>query len=498
MDDTAKNTSQVNTKELTPKQKVVDALKNGNNVLVTVSTDPSVDQLASCIGLTLMMNKLDKHATAVFSGAVPSVLEFLEPGKTLEANTDSLRDFIISLDKAKADKLRYKVEDDVVKIFITPYRTSISGADLEFTQGQFNVDVVVALGVDDRGHLDNAIMENGQILHDAVVIDMSCGPRTPVDMGTINWHEENASSLSEMLVSISEAFGTGLLDTQMSTAFLTGIVAETDRFSNDRTTPKVMTMSAQLMAAGANQQLIANQLAIRPEPEPVAELMTDPVFGDVAPAETLPVEDHSGELKIDRQEPEDMPQAVEESPVDPMAPAPALSQDTSSVLEVQHEDHTTVDIDSVADKLDTADADITEQKTDDTPKKEDTSVIEIDDQGKLKDLAAEQEESEYERKSPKVIQPLNAAPDVPKTDLSEYKFDTPGSTPPPETRASTPEQTLADLEKAVDSPHLQQSESTTSSAEAQPAPPPLPPPMMPMYQPPPQNGDGELNLPNPQ
>ena len=63
-----------------------------------------------------------------------------------------------------------------------------------------------------------------------------------------------------MLVSVSEAFGTGLIDNQMATAFLTGIVAETKRFSNDKTSPKVMTMSAQLMAAGANQQLIVSKL----------------------------------------------------------------------------------------------------------------------------------------------------------------------------------------------------------------------------------------------
>jgi hypothetical protein len=52
----------------------------------------------------------------------------------------------------------------------------------------------------------------------------------------------------------------------MATAYLTGIVAETERFSNDKTSPKVMTMSAQLMAAGANQQLIATQLTpVEPE-----------------------------------------------------------------------------------------------------------------------------------------------------------------------------------------------------------------------------------------
>src|SRR5688572_23439633 len=93
------------------KQQLVDKIKASANLLVTVSANPSVDQLSSAIGLTLALNKPGKHATAVFSGEVPETIQFLQPEETLEKNTDSLRDFIIALDKAKADKLRYKVED---------------------------------------------------------------------------------------------------------------------------------------------------------------------------------------------------------------------------------------------------------------------------------------------------------------------------------------------------------------------------------------------------
>ena len=100
------------------KQQIVERIKQSSNILVTVSNDPSIDQLASCIGLTLLLNKMDKHATAVFSGHVPSIIEFLHPEKTIETNTDSLQDFIISLDKDKADKLRYKVENDVVEYLL--------------------------------------------------------------------------------------------------------------------------------------------------------------------------------------------------------------------------------------------------------------------------------------------------------------------------------------------------------------------------------------------
>src|ERR1044072_2060898 len=180
------------------KQQASERIKQANNILVTVSTSPSVDQLAACIGLTVALNKLGKHATAVCSGAIPSTLEFLQPEKTIERNTDSLRDFIIALDKSKADKLRYKVEDKVVKIFITPYKTSINEKDLEFSQGDFNVDVVLALGVHNQPDLDQAITSHGRIVHDAVVSTVNIKPGG--ELGTLNWLQQGASSLCELVV----------------------------------------------------------------------------------------------------------------------------------------------------------------------------------------------------------------------------------------------------------------------------------------------------------
>jgi hypothetical protein len=243
------------------KQQIVDKIKEKSNILVTVSTNPSVDELSAALGLTLLLNKMKKHTTAVFSGAIPPAITFLDPQKTFENTVDSLRDFIIALDKEKADHLRYKVEGDVVKIFITPYRTTITGDDLEFSQGDYNVELVLALGVQNRDELDNALAAHGRILHDATVASIMAGGEES-ELGGINWREQNASSLSEMIVGVTDTLKNDkpLLDEQIATAFLTGIVAATDRFSNDRTSSRVMTVAAQLMSAGANQQLIASKL----------------------------------------------------------------------------------------------------------------------------------------------------------------------------------------------------------------------------------------------
>jgi hypothetical protein len=245
------------------KQQIVEKIKAAATILVTVSDNPSVDALSAALGVTLLLDKLEKHPTAIFSGDVPPAISFLEPEKTFDTTTDSLRDFIIALDKSKADHLRYKVEGDAVRIFITPYKTTITQDDLEFSQGEVNVELVIALGVDNQDHLDKALEVHGQIFHDATIITVTAGDQTS-SLGGIDWHDAQASSLSEMVAGLAEALKTdktkSLLDAPVATALLTGIVAETDRFSNTHTTSRVMTVASQLMAAGADQQLIATKL----------------------------------------------------------------------------------------------------------------------------------------------------------------------------------------------------------------------------------------------
>lgn len=352
----------------TQKAQVVDRLKQANNILVTVSANPSVDQLSAAIGMTLLLNKLGKHATAVFSGNVPSILEFLEPSKTIETNTDSLRDFIISLDKSKADKLRYKVEDNHVRIFITPYRTSISDKDLVFSQGDFNVEVVLALGVAKQEDLDKAIAAHGRILHDATVIDVSVGQVT--GLGTMNIIDPKASSLCEILVGLGTALKPDVLDTQMATAFLTGIVAQTNRFSNEKTTSQTMETSSKLLAAGANQQLVATKL----QPPKPATPPPAPAAPKLAPV-TMP----------DSAAPASLPEPVAEE----------VAADGS--LQIDH--GPAVDLD-------------TYQLSDDDPDSK-VEQIHIDDQGHLKAVEAGEAEQDPSEPQKHVLQPLASQQTVP-------------------------------------------------------------------------------------
>ena len=238
---------------------VVNKIDESHNILVALSSDPSVDEMAAAIGLSLFLDRLGKRATAIYSGSTPNALEFLKPEETFEPSVDTLQDFVIALSKEKADHLRYKLDGDFVKIYITPYRARITEEDLDFSYGDFNVDLVLALDVANGIDLDSALREHGRIMHDAVIINITTG--NPGKLGEIEWSDKSASSVSEMIAKLLYSMSTKVkIEKEEATAFLTGIVAATNRFSNAKTTSDSMKLASRLMESGANQQLVSKNI----------------------------------------------------------------------------------------------------------------------------------------------------------------------------------------------------------------------------------------------
>ena len=76
---------------------IATKIGENKNVLIALSSDPSVDELAAAIGLSLYLDRIGKRATAIYSGATPNTLEFLKPEETFEPSADTLQDFVIAI-----------------------------------------------------------------------------------------------------------------------------------------------------------------------------------------------------------------------------------------------------------------------------------------------------------------------------------------------------------------------------------------------------------------
>lgn len=246
--------------ELTPKQQVSELVRQANTILLVTAREPNNDQLASLVALQAILAKLGKNVHAIVTDDLPKISAALDISK-VSRNLEGIRDFVVSLDlsQVEVDKLKYTIEDGKLNIIVTPHQGNFSAADASYSYGAYQLDLVIALGVPSLAKLDRLHEANPTIFDGIHLINMDYH-RINESYGSVNLVDQSASSVAEILVSVTESLGQGLIDAQVATAMLAGIMASTNRFSAPNTTPKAMTVAAQLMAAGAKQQEIVKVL----------------------------------------------------------------------------------------------------------------------------------------------------------------------------------------------------------------------------------------------
>ena len=253
----------VGSQEIT--DQVAEKIKHGTNILIALSKDPNLDEISAAIALAIILDQQKKHVTAIYSGKTPNALEFLKPEETFQKDTSSLQDFIIALNKSKADHLTYQIDGDYVKIFITPYKRQVTKEDLEYSYGDYNVDLVIVFNVNAGSEIDSALSEYGRIMHDATAINITSG--VPGHFADLEWSDPSKSSVCEMVYDLINVLDIDSISQEVATALLTGILSATERFANNRTKPTTMAVASKLMEAGADQQLISSNI-LKPEPSP--------------------------------------------------------------------------------------------------------------------------------------------------------------------------------------------------------------------------------------
>jgi nanoRNase/pAp phosphatase (c-di-AMP/oligoRNAs hydrolase) len=271
---------QAQTQQQTQKQQITDGVRQAHNIIVTVSQKPDIDQVSAAVALSQILTKLNKRVDAVVTSAVPASLSFLQTN-VLHKTFTGIRDFVISVDTAKteADKLKYVPEGGKLNIYITPFNGNFSNNDVSFSYGDYHAELVIALGASKLEEIDSSITSQTKLIEKVKIVSIHNKAVTAPGSNILEWSEQSASSICEMLMSLTEALQGGLVDAEIATSLLTGIIAKTDHFTNDNTTPKIMTMAAQLMAAGARRADIIKNLKEQLSDQAAASLGNHPLSG---------------------------------------------------------------------------------------------------------------------------------------------------------------------------------------------------------------------------
>lgn len=251
--------------ELGPKQQTTEQIKNATKILLLTHINPDGDALGSLLALYLALKELGKEVTAVISDQISPTLKFLPRIEEILKNFSAAKDFVITLDtsRVKVDRLGYKhlPEENKLNIVITPLGGSFEKEDVSFAQGATKFDLIIVLDSPDLERLGAIYESQSALFYEAPIVNIDHHAGNDY-FGKINWVDLTATSTAEILVSLIESLSREkpLLNEDIATALLTGIITDTGSFQNVNTTPKSLTVAAQLVAAGGRQQEVIRHI----------------------------------------------------------------------------------------------------------------------------------------------------------------------------------------------------------------------------------------------
>jgi len=239
-----------------PKQQFSELLKHSHDILIVTHEKPDGDALGGMLGLYLALLKLGKNVTAISSDPAPDAYSFLPTIDAINTQFRAQKDFIVTIDttKTKIDTLKYSAEDNKVNIVVTPQNGNLTEKDVSFSYHISKYDLIVAVDAANLELIGKIYEENRDLFSSVPVVNIDHHP-TGDYYGKINIVDPKASSACEVLTSILEAISPAqnLIDEDVATCLLAGIITDTDSFQLPNTSPKTLSIAASLLGKGGRQ-----------------------------------------------------------------------------------------------------------------------------------------------------------------------------------------------------------------------------------------------------
>jgi phosphoesterase RecJ-like protein len=244
---------------------IIKLIQESEKILVMPSSPPDGDSIGSAIALFHVLKKLDKEVTVVCSEPVPDIFQFLPTTNVIDNDLVTSNDFIVTLDcgKTKIDTIKTNLEDNKVNIIITPKTGSLGEKDVSYHYGPTKYDLIIVVDAGDISQLGKLYEDNAALFTQIPVINIDHHVSNN-HFGKINLVDIMASSTTELLIPIFEGLskesGKELINEDVATALLAGIITDTGSFQNANTNPKAFASAAHLLSYGARQQEIIQHI----------------------------------------------------------------------------------------------------------------------------------------------------------------------------------------------------------------------------------------------
>lgn len=247
---------------LTEIQQITETIKKSNHILITFKKDFSIDAAASALALYLFLKKQNKLVDVACSDFVlPKNLQFLSGSKKINSNLTNLQKFIIDIDidKSKIEEFSYNIEGDRLKIYITPKNGSLSNEDLKASASEYKYDLIITIDSPDLASLEKIYQNSTEFFYNTTIINIDHSAENE-HYGQINLTNMNAVATAEILYQLMSEVDKTLIDADIATSLLTGMVSKTKSFKTANVTPKTLEIAGDLINFGAQKEAVIKSL----------------------------------------------------------------------------------------------------------------------------------------------------------------------------------------------------------------------------------------------
>src|SRR3989338_1002952 len=247
---------------LTQEQQIFEQIKKASNILITFKKAWSVDAVASALALFLFLRKLDKQVeVAAEEYNLSKAFSFLRGYTEIKYQLDNLRRFIISLDvtNTKVSQIKYQQEKNKLNFIISPKDGWFTESDISSGASGFKYDLIIAVDTTDLESLGKIYDNDSEFFYQTPIINID-HISTNEGFGQINFIELTAVATAEIIFSLLESYSLDLIDENIATCLLAGMIAETKSFKTSNVTPQALLTASQLMSLGGRREEIVNHL----------------------------------------------------------------------------------------------------------------------------------------------------------------------------------------------------------------------------------------------
>lgn len=247
---------------LTQDQQIFEQIKKAKNILITFNKEWSGDDLASALAMYLYLKKLDKSITiAADKINKSSSFNFLPNYSKIENKLENLRKFIVSLDitNAKVGQIKYKVEENSLNFIISPKSGFFTHDDIKSCAGDFKYDLIITLNTPDLESLGLIYDNDTEFFYQVPIINIDHHSQNE-SYGHINKVELTAISTTEILFNLFTNYSRDMIDENIATCLLAGIISKTNSYKTQNITPQALSISSQLISMGGRREEIVNHL----------------------------------------------------------------------------------------------------------------------------------------------------------------------------------------------------------------------------------------------